>query len=384
VSWRFLLLIAAALSTSGCEWLKMSSKDGVEPPTELTDLTPTVSVTRQWERNVGDGAGRAGLKLSPAFDGERLYVSDSERGVLALNAGSGAIIWSNAEAGGVSSSPGVDRDLVVAGTLEGDVIAMTPSDGATRWKVRVTSEVIARPAVSGTMVVVRSNDGRVFGLDPSDGTRRWVFDRSVPLLSLRGNAAPIISGSTVLVPFDSGRLFALDLAEGTLLWEQSIAQPEGKTELERMVDMDGLAQIDDGRAFVATFRGQVASVDLGSGRALWTRDVSAFAGVAKSGDTLVLTDASGTVMALEARDGSSLWSQKALAHRYLSAPVVVGQYVAVGDLEGWVHFLGLGDGQLAARVRLGKDPLRGEPLVSGDTVFFQSTDGRVGAWRVGG
>lgn len=384
MSWRLLLLVSIALSTSGCEWLRMSNKDGVEPPTELTELSPTLSVTRQWERNVGDGAGRAGLKLSPAFDGERLYVSDIDRGVLALNAGSGAVIWSNAEVGGVSSSPGVDRDLVVAGTLEGDVIAMTPSSGATRWKVRVTSEVIARPAVSATMVVVRSNDGRVFGLDPSDGTRRWVFDRSVPLLSLRGNAAPLISGSTVLVPFDSGRLFALDLAEGTLLWEQSIAQPEGKTELERMVDIDGLALVADGRVFVATFRGQIAAVDIESGRALWSRDVSAFAGVAKSGDTLVLTDAAGTVLAMAGRDGSSLWSQKALAHRYLSAPAVVGQYVVVGDLEGWVHFLGLGDGQLAARVRLGKEPLRGEPLVAGDTVFFQSTDGRVGAWRVGG
>ena len=382
--WRYAIAAVAALSVSGCEWLKMSSRDGVEPPAELTELAPTVAVTRLWERNVGDGAGRAGLRLGPAYDGERLYVADSERGVIALDASGGGVLWTNAEVGGVSSSPGIDRDLVVAGTLEGEVIAIAPTTGATVWKTKVTSEVIARPAVAASMVVVRSNDGRVFGLDPADGARRWVFDRSVPLLSLRGNAAPVIVGSTVLVPFDSGRLFAIDLAQGTLLWEQSIAQPEGRSELERMVDIDGMAQVDGEKAFVATFRGQVAAVELESGRALWSRDVSAFAGVAISGETLILTDAAGTVLALETRDGTARWSQKALANRFLSTPVIVGQHAAVGDLEGWVHFLDLDDGALAARVRIGKDPIRGEPLVVGDVVFVQSTDGRVGAWRVGG
>lgn len=205
-----------------------------------------------------------------------------------------------------------------------------------------------------------------------------------PLLSLRGNAAPLIVGSTVLVPFDNGRLFALDLGDGTVLWEQAIAQPEGRTELERMVDIDGPVQSDGSQVFAATYRGQVAAVSLDSGRPLWSRDVSAFGGVAKSDGTLVVADASGTVLALDARNGSALWSQNALANRFLSTPAVVGRHAVVGDLEGWVHFLALDDGALAARVRLGKEPIRGEPLAAGDVIYVQSTDGRVGAWRVGG
>jgi outer membrane protein assembly factor BamB len=381
---RLALAACVALAVTGCDAFKMSARDGVEPPAELTELTPTVAVTRLWERSIGDGAGSAGLRLSPALDGERLYVSDISAGVTAIEAATGRVLWTNGDVGDVSSSPGFDRDLVVAGTLEGEVIAINASSGATAWKTRVTSEVIARPAVGAGTIVVRSNDGRVFGLDPSDGRRKWVFDRSVPLLSLRGNAAPLIVGSTVLVPFDNGRLFALDLEQGTVLWEQAIAQPEGRTELERMVDIEGPVQTDGSQIFAATYRGQIAAVSLDSGRTLWSRDVSAYGGVSKSGGTLVLADASGTVIAMDARNGSALWSQKALANRFLSTPAIVGDHVVVGDLEGWIHVLALDDGALASRVQLGKDPIRGEPVVAGDVVFVQSTDGRVGAWRVGG
>lgn len=380
---RLAFAALVALALAGCDLLKMSSRDGVEPPAELAELTASVTVKRLWERSLSSGAARAGLRLSPALDGERLIVADVARGVVAIEAGSGRVLWTNGDVGGVSSSPGVAGGLVVAGTLEGDVIAINAESGATVWKARVTSEVIARPAVSDTTVVVRSNDGRVFGLDRADGRRKWVFDRSVPLLSLRGNAPPFVIGSTVLVPFDNGRLFALDLDQGTVLWEQAIAQPEGRTELERMVDIDGPVQSDGSQVFAATYRGRVAAVSLDSGRVLWSRDVSAPGGVGKSDGTLVVSDASGSVLALDVRNGSALWSQKALANRFLTTPAVVGRHVVVGDLEGWVHFLALDDGALAARVRLGKEPIRGEPIVAGDVVYVQSTDGRVGAWRVG-
>jgi outer membrane protein assembly factor BamB len=372
------------LALSGCQWFRLTGRDGVEPPAELTELTPTVSMTRLWERSLGDGGARQGLRLSPAFDGSRLYVSDAERGLVALDPANGAVLWTNRDAGGMSSSPGVDRDLVVAGTLEGEVLAAAVTTGATVWKARVTSEVIARPAVSSTTVVVRSNDGRVFGLDPADGRRKWVFDRSVPLLSLRGNAAPLILGGTVLIGFDNGRVFALDLDQGTLLWEQAVAQPEGRTELERMVDLDGPLASDGSQVYAATYRGQVAAIAPDSGRALWSRDASAYGGVARSGTTLVLADSAGTVLALDARNGSGLWSQKALANRFLSTPAIVGAHVVAGDLEGYLHVLRLDDGALAARARLGKEPIRGEPLAVGDVVYAQSSDGRVGAWRIGG
>jgi outer membrane protein assembly factor BamB len=381
---RVILVASAALALAGCNWFNLTSRDGVEPPAELADLTPTVAVSRLWERSLGDGGARAGLRLSPGFDGSRLYVADAGRGLVALDPASGNVVWANGEIGGASASPGLDRDLVVTGNLRGDVLAVAVGSGATRWTAQVSSEVIARPAVSASTVVVRSNDGRVFGFDAADGRRKWVFDRSVPLLSLRGNAAPVIVGTTVLIPFDNGRVFALDLEQGTVLWEQAVAQPDGRSELERMVDIDGPVGTDGELIYAATYRGQIAALAIDSGRALWSRDLSAFGGVAKQSGTLVVADAAGTVLALDARNGSAQWSQKALANRFLTTPAIVGEHVVVGDLEGFVHVLALADGALAARVRLGKSPLRGEPLVAGNVVYIQSTDGRVGAWRVGG
>lgn len=376
-----LLLASCMLALSGCQWFKnRSTKDNLDPPAELVDFETTAPVSRAWSRNLGDGIERSGTKPRPAEDGGVVFASDLDGSVVAIDLLGGKQRWSIDAEKRLSSGPGVGEGLVVVGGLDGDVIALDRDSGSAKWTTNVSSEVLANPIVADGVVVVRSADGRIFGLSAADGSRRWLFDRGVPLISLRGNAAPIVADGNVYAGYDNGKLVALELATGNLLWEQTIATPSGRTELERMSDIDGEIVAADSELYLVTYRGQAAALDRASGRILWTRDMSSFTGVSVGTDEVYLSDADGAVWALDRRSGSSLWKQEALAHRWLSTPVVYGDYLAVGDYGGYLHILSRQDGATAARFHAGDEAIRAAPLVVGAHVVVASVDGELAAF----
>ena len=380
---RLALAAALAAALPACGIFKSPSKDNLEPPTELAEFAPSVGLDVVWSRDLGEGSGDAGLRLKPAFGDGRVYASDIEGGVYALDAASGREVWHVELGESAGSGPGYGEGIVAVGGLDGAIVALDAGSGNELWRTEVPSEVIAAPAVEGGIVVVRAHDGRVFGFSAADGARRWVFDRGVPLLSLRGNSAPLVSAGTVFVGYDNGKAVALDLATGAMKWEQAVAQSEGRTELERLVDIDGELGVN-GELYAVTYRGQVGALATDTGRQGWTREMSAYGGLAMSGTTLYASDADGTVWAIDARSGASLWQQDGLAHRWLSTPAVAGGHVVVGDFEGYVHVLSAEDGSLAARTRVGDDPIRAAPLAVGDTVYVANGDGTLAALRIGG
>ncbi len=382
---RSLLLGALlALTISGCDWIKSGGKEEVAPPTELVEFAPTVGVSQVWTHSLGSGVGKAGLKLRAAYDDGRIFASDASGAILAFDATSGAQAWRTVLEAPVSSGPGAGDGLVVVGGIDGAVVALDATSGAQRWTAVASSEVLAPPAVGGGVVVVRAIDGRIFGFDVADGTRRWVFDRGVPLLSLRGNGPPLIADGVVFAGYDNGKIVALTLSDGALRWEQTLAQSEGRTELERMVDIDGELASSGSELFAASYRGQVGALTPESGRVVWSRDFSGYAGVGLAGDKLLVVDDVGAVQALDVRSGASLWKQEGLLYRWPGTPVAVGNYAVVGDFEGYLHWLSLEDGSFAARQRQGSDGIRAAPLAIGDIVYTTSADGDLAAWRIGG
>jgi len=231
---------------------------------------------------------------------------------------------------------------------------------------------------------VRTHDGRVFGLDARDGKRLWVFDRAtVPLLSLRGNSAPRIDGGVVYVGEDNGKVIAIRANDGGELWEQQISTGEGRSDVERLQDVDGAIKIDNGVVYASGYRGQTAALIAQSGRPLWTHDLSSFTGVALSATQLYASDADSGVWALDLRSGSSEWKQDGLKYRWVSEPAVQGDAVVVGDMEGFVHWLSISDGKFLARTRLAKEPIAAAPIVVGDVVYVEDVEGEIGAFRVG-
>lgn len=360
------------------------SKENIRPPRELVDFSRTVDVQRIWSRKIGDVGGMPGLRMAVHLANDRVYAANTRGHVLVLDAGSGAELARFDTGHPLSTTPAAADGVIALGTLDGRLVVVDEASGGERFTVRLSSEVIAPPVIAEGMVFVRSHDGRISAFRLTDGSRAWVQEYSVPILSLRGNGSMSYERGYLLVGLDDGRLTALGAADGVPVWEQPIAIPEGRTDLERLADVDGEFAVRAGVAYAAGMNGQVTAIDIAGGSPLWTRELSSSTGVA-AGETMVVAgDVDGTLWGLDRAGGASMWSQDGLEHRWLSTPIMVGNQVAVGDFEGYVHFLDPADGAFVARVRAGRDAIRSAPVSAGNLVYVVTTEGELTAYRVGG
>ena len=394
-----LSLLAVLPAFTGCSLVNkiFKSKDNLQPPHELTEFTPTVQVQRLWKESIGDGSGRSGVRLAPAYADGKLYVASVDGKLAALDAVTGKTIWQDdtrthgwfgfgnkhyADARYVGG-PTVDGDLLVVGTLDGHVYGMDAATGKQRWAAEVSDEVVSPPVIDNGIVYARTNDGRIYALDAATGTRKWVNDQAeVPLLSLRGNGPLLVAHGVVFYGSDDGKVVALRSDTGSAQWQQAIAKGEGRSDIEKLDDADDSLQLNGDTLYATAYHGQLASIDAPSGRINWTHPFSSYVGVGVAGNQLVGVDDKSQVWAFDAGTGADMWKQAGLEYRWLTAPSVQGHYAVVGDLEGYVHWLDLKDGSFAARERLSKDAIRARPLVVGDTVFVEDVEGDIAAYRI--
>ena len=377
------LILVGSVLIAGCGGSAGSKRENVQPPAELAELVPSITVERVWKTSMGKGEGRMGLRQRPVAGDGRLYFANIKGEVSALEAASGRVLWEQEfEDLRFAGAPGFGEGTLVLTTLDGIVLALNPDSGTERWRATVSSEVIAAPAVGRGLAVVRSNDGRLFAFGTTDGARRWVYDRALPSLTLRGNSPPLIVDSAVFAGYDDGNVVALRIESGAPVWEQPVAIGEGRTDLDRMVDVDGEMVFRDGQVFAGSYRGQVVAFDAGTSRPVWNREMSTYGGLALVGENVVVADDRGNVWALDRRSGSATWKQDGLGFRWLTTPAVHGGHIAAGDVEGYVHWMSAEDGRLLARERVGKKPLRATPIVVDDLLIVASTDGDLAAFRV--
>lgn len=375
--------VLAALG--GCGFFKSkSSKDNVDPPTELADIQETTRFDEVWNADVSGDKGRSGGALRPALAGGRAFLVGVEGDLEARALDSGRVLWSVETEMRSSGGPGADERRVVLGGLDGEVVAYDAEDGEQLWRMQLSSEVLAAPLVTSDLVIVRTNDGRTHALESSTGALRWAHDGTVPLLTLRGNATPVSDGTSVFIGGDNGKLTALELATGKLRWEQAINLSDGRNELERLIDVDGQVRIDQGDLFVGAYNGNATALIADSGTALWSLEASTAVGLDLSRNLVVVALADGTVLALDRRSGGEIWRQEGLKFRQLSAPLVDRGTIVVGDLDGYLHALKLEDGVLAGRTRLGKRPLSGPAQLADGVLVAQDRDGNVAAYRLQG
>lgn len=384
----FRLIAAAALAVallSGCSTVKNlldgRGKDRSKDPTPLVQITPSANVTKLWGASLGKGEEHLGVAQRPAIADGRVYAAAVEGGVSAFDLRSGQSVWRYASELPLTGGPGAGEGLVVVGSLEGDVIALDAATGAEKWKSKVANEVLVAPAVGGGMVFVHSNDGRVTALDAGTGERRWFYSADVPALTVRGNGAMTVGPGILFVGNDNGTLTALSMSDGGVVWTAPVAQPEGRSELERMADVDGPAVLDNTTLFATSYKNHTVAIDGPSGQLMWDRENGGPRGLGVSNSAVVVTDPDGKVWGLDKNTGSSLWQQDGLAYRSTSAPAVQGDYAVVGDLEGMVHWLRLSDGAFAARSSMG-GAITGQPAVAEDIVVVQTTDGQLAAFAL--
>lgn len=372
---RVAMLLAGVLLAS-------CSKDkDVEPPAELVDFSPSWTVSRVWSVGMGGGDDVQRLALAPAVEGELAFLAGPRGNVLAVGVADGRARWKAEVDRSLSAGPGVGSGLIVVGSPEGHVFALEAATGSLRWSARVNGEILAAPAVGQARVVVHTVDGRVHALNAADGTLVWTYEQPAPRLTLRGSAPPVIEGGQVYCAFDNGKVAALVLESGDLLWSATVSAPSGRTEIDRLVDIDTAVAVTQGEVFAVGFQGRAAMIDRESGQLWWARDLSSHRGLALGRESLFVSDSEGAVVALSRRDGTERWRQGALRLRRLSPPVVEGEAVVVADFEGYLHWMDAGSGTFLARTR-GPGARVSNPMRSaGGLLLVQDDEGSVAAYR---
>jgi outer membrane protein assembly factor BamB len=373
---RHLLLAATALLAVAC-----SKEEDVAPPAELVDFDPVVRVDRVWSLDTKGGDDVLRLGLRPAVQGERAYVAGHGGDVRAVELTSGRDVWRADTKLDLAGGPAVGEGIVVVGSSGGELVALDAESGAGRWRVMTGGEVLTAPTVAGGIVVVRTVDGRVRGLRVSDGVEAWTYEQPVPRLTLRGNGAPVVDGDMVFAGLDNGKVVALSLTTGDLLWTTTVAPSRGRTEIERLVDIDSPIRIAGDDVFVVGYQGRIAMLARDTGQLWWGRDLSSNRGLATDSELLYVTTADSTVVALRRRDGTPVWSQDAMLRRSLTAPVLSGDTLVVGDFDGYVHWLDAATGQMLGRGKTGAGRMSNAPVVAGDLLLLQTDSGEVQAWR---
>lgn len=379
----FLPLIAAVLA--GCSILDGGKSEPKEVPTELAALpSGSVSARVLWRAGAGKAPKKDFYGLRLALDERHLYAADGAGRVSAFDPATGRAVWQTQTQPRVAAGVGVSGATVLVGTLDGEVIALGADNGTILWRVGVSSEVLTAPLGDGEVVVARTGDGRLYGMAAADGRRGWVFDRAVPTLSLRGVSQPVVAEGRVYAGLDTGKLVALDLADGRLAWEESVTAPSGRSEIDRLVDLDADPVLADGTLYAVSYGGQVVALDSGSGKLKWRQELSSYSGLSVEGDRVYATDRQGRVWALDRGNGSVLWHQDGLKYRQLTRPVIHGGLVAVGDLEGYVHWLSPEDGAVRGRLHAGRSALVAPPLVSGSRLYVLGRAGDITAIELPG
>ena len=350
-------------------------------PVKLVAFPETVRIEKVWSEKVGGTKVPLRLGLALDIEGDTVYAAGEQGEIAAFNLHNGHREWQTRTKLPLGGAVGFGDGKVVVGSTDGDVVTLDAHSGKQLWSTNVAAEILAAPAVSANMVLVRGVDGKLHGLAMADGHELWVQQQTVPKLSLRGTAAPTIAGEVAVTGFDNGRVVASSLTDGASVWETQLQLPTGKTDIDRLVDIDTRAQVRGNDVYVVGFQGKVAMMALDSGQIWWSHDTSSYRGVAIDDENVYVSTADGEVLALKRRTGVEVWRQKALAHRGLSGPAVADDAIVVADFQGYVHWLAKSSGAVIGRTRAGKVRYSNPPVYADGVLVLLNDRGTVDAFR---
>ncbi len=342
---------------------------------ELEALKALDPIPLVWKSSLGDSEVAV---FSLAYNDGALYAADEDGELVSFDSASGEQLWRNNTKQKFSGGVGVGDGMVLVGSFKGEVFAYNES-GHQLWKAQVSSEVLSPPQADSGMVVVRTVDARIFGLDAIDGSRKWVYQGATPSLTVRSAAGATISqvAGAVFAGFAGGKMAAMSLFNGNVGWEVAVSQPRGVTELERMTDVTSLPVIDDQIVCAVAYQGRVACFEISNGVQLWTRESSSNAGLAMDNDYIYVSEEDGVVAAYDKRSGAGMWKQSRLGSKNLTAPLVSGHYIVVGDDQGFVSLLRNYDGVVLARAATDGSPILTTPQSIPDGFAVQTVKGGI-------
>ena len=356
----------------------------VNPPVELQNIDEEVELRRIWSASIGNGQGSDYFELTPAIDGERIFAASEDGNIYGLELDSGDVIWrTRLDDETITGGVGAGRGLVLVGTANAEVIAFNQFTGEELWRGAVTSEVLSPPQTNGDVVVAQTVDGKLIALDAGDGARRWIYETTLPALTLRGTNRPVITPQGfVIAGFSNGTLVSVAADDGIWRWEERIAVPEGRYDIERVIDADGDLQLDGNRVLASSYQGNVMAFDIATGRIVWGMEASSYHGLDQGFGNIYYSSEASHVVAVRDNSNDIVWTNEDLEHRALTGPKTVGNYIVVADFEGWLHVISQIDGRIVGRMRVDNDGVRANILADGSRLYVYGNSGTLMALAI--
>ena len=382
---RLLTTSVLLLLISGCstfqEWFGSEEEDATAP-VELERIDTKVKLKKQWSTKIGDGQGDGFYKITPTLVDGVLYVASSDGEVAAITAADGDRLWRVELERPLSGGVGYHDQSLYLGGADGSVMQLSADDGVIEWEAAVSGEVLAAPAVSDDWVIVQTYDGKLLGFQPGADEPAWTFTSDVPVLTLRGTSTPILVGGNAIAGFGDGKVVAVDVNSGNISWESRIGVPQGSSEIDRIVDIDGAMTQQGIELFVASYQGRVAALDSRTGRKLWQQNVSSVTGTHVGFGNVYVADVDGTLSAFLRTGQGVRWQNIELGYRQLSRPTPVSSYVATVDFDGYLHLLSQVDGQIVGRTKIGGDAARADMIADRGRLIIFADNGQLLAYEL--
>jgi outer membrane protein assembly factor BamB len=359
------------------------SKDKINQPVELDPgFKDRILVDRLWKRSIGSGDLDLKLNLSSFVYEKLIYNLDGYGYLSVIDAETSKIIWDKDLNESVSGGLGGDAKYLYYTTFQGELVTLNRQSGEQIWRANLSSESIAKPSSNGSLVAIQTVDGKLMTFGAEDGKLRWRYDSIGPLLSLRGTPSPIVSQRYTLTSFANGELLAFDNLTGQIYWKAIIVTPQGRTELERLVDPDGQAVIDGDTLYTIAYQGKLMAIDVLTGQEKWAKTYSSFNSVAFGFGQLFVTTSDGVVLAINPKNGAELWKSESFKFRRLSSPFIYNQTLVFSDLEGYLHFVDISNGKYLARKHPDDSGVMGELNIIGEKLFATTRSGHLVAYQM--
>lgn len=370
---RSLLLSVLLSAMAGCGWF--SADEEIQPAT-LVDINAENQVRTSWSYSSAS-LGSKFHALRPALLGNRVYLVDAKGGLYAVDGDTGKTIWKVALDAAIIGGVGAGDGKIMVTTDDGLLLVHSALDGAFLWMFNLNAESLSPAQANSELVLVQSIDGVLRGLSASTGEQAWSYKADLPALTLRGESTPILLDKAVFAGFANGKVVAIDPKSGNVAWEQRVALPQGKTELERVVDVDGQLVLDAGKIYATSYQGRLVVLQASNGRTLWSKDLSSYRSVTDGGNALIAVDDQGHILAFDKNTGLELWRQEGLFFRQPTNPVMVSGRIAVADYQGYVHFLAPEDGRFVARSQVNSSGIKGPIKAESDKLYVYGNNGRL-------
>lgn len=375
----------ALLTTSltACSIFNTFGTDNAPQPSPVPAVSPAFKANVSWVNQVDKGSDKTYLRLQPVIVNDSIISVDTKGHVTATSV-DGSIIYQRSLAkSGLVSGVGTNGVLMAVVSAQAQLFLLDVKTGKTVWQTPAANIALAPPLVTDSAVYVKSIDGTVNAYNTSTGQLLWTYNHGSPALVLRASSPLVMVGRTLYSGFSDGQVVALSADNGNVVWEQTVANPNGAAEVQRMVDIDAKLIVADGIIYAASYQGQIVALRMNTGDILWQKPLSSYVDLAYVDHFIIAPEADGTITAFDSRNGQTLWQQKALAWHDLSGAIVVQQHLVIGDAQGYVHVFEATTGQYQGHVQPTLSAIVSSPLAISDTVYSQDSSGKLAAVHLG-